>query len=398
MKYVLVVAALLLAGCSADKPLSAESKRDPLQASTGGFLLMPVSQEVRMGKDIRKEVLKQYRVYDTGGLQAYVERVGQAVVKYADRQDIEYTFTVLDDPMINAFAIPGGDIFVTRGLLTVFENEAQLAAVLGHEAGHQVERHIMKKIRADMAFNFLWAMATEGQQVPLPADILKNLVFQAYGRGDEFKSDALGQRYAYEAGYDASQMDEVFEEFARRDPGKTPQWLRSHPLSTDRMTQANDLWALIRSRPEITPGADPLKTNEDAYREIVFPHTYRNLYPAVEETHRKMYDAYAARDVEGVMTHVSEKYRSQTSGQSARELRESLRGTFDATESITYRLKRRAAYFLSDKVVGVEHEATLELKQKDGSAQTLEVNESDIFALDKGGVWKLISTDPPFQQ
>lgn len=393
----LIAAALALSACAPDKPLTADGKKDPHQAATGGMFLMPTSQEVRMGKEIRKEILKQYRVYDTGGVQAYVERVGRSVAKYADRQDIEYTFTVLDDPMINAFAIPGGDIFVTRGLLTVFENEAHLAAVLGHEVAHQVERHIMKRIRADMAFNLIWTVATEGKEVPLPADIVKNIMFQAYGRGDEFKSDALGQRYAYEAGYDASQMDDVFEQFARRDPGKTPQWLRSHPLSTDRMTQARGLWDYLQTRGEIKPGANPLKTNDEAYREAVFPHTWRYLYPEVEEVHRKMYNAYAARDIEGVMAHVSEKYRSQVNGHRARDLRESLQATFDRAESISYRLNKRAAYFLTDKVIGVDHSASLELRMKDGSVQTLDVSESDIFALEKSGAWKLVSTDPPFQ-
>src|SRR6186997_2259753 len=109
-------------------------------SSARAFVFMTEEQEIKIGEEVARQVMQQYKPYDNHGLQEYVQAVGEKVAKVSDRPNLKYTFTILDTEEVNAFAVPGGHIFVARGLLAYLNSEAELAAVLGHEVGHCAAR------------------------------------------------------------------------------------------------------------------------------------------------------------------------------------------------------------------------------------------------------------------
>lgn len=199
-----VVGALLATGCA----------RNPV---TGGsdFVMMSEDQEIALGRKASADVLKQYRVYKNPSLQAYVQRVGDVQAKRSHRSDLFYRFTVLDSQQVNAFALPGGYIYITRGLLAHLNSEAELAAVLGHEIGHVTARHSVRQMSAQQAANlgyvvgsiFLPQLATAaGQSL---AGLMSGALLSGYGRDHELEADRLGAEYLARAGYEPEAMIET---------------------------------------------------------------------------------------------------------------------------------------------------------------------------------------------
>ncbi|HIO96708.1 MAG TPA: peptidase M48 Ste24p, partial [Leucothrix sp.] len=127
---LVVMALLSLSACSVN-PVSGEKE----------FTLISKDQELAMGAQAHKSVLKQYKRYNNPALQSYVNNIGQVLARKSHRNNIPYKFTVLDDPSVNAFALPGGYIYVTTGILAYLNSEGELAGVLGHEIGHVTARH-----------------------------------------------------------------------------------------------------------------------------------------------------------------------------------------------------------------------------------------------------------------
>src|SRR5690606_36518792 len=129
---LLAAAASLLVSCAANP--------------TGGadFVLMSERAELEKGKELHEEMLKESTVYQDEKLAAYVDRIGQKLAAISHRPELEYQFTIIDSPDVNAYALPGGYVYITRGLMTYLTSEAQLAAVLGHEIGHITARHAVR--------------------------------------------------------------------------------------------------------------------------------------------------------------------------------------------------------------------------------------------------------------
>ncbi|NCN22765.1 MAG: M48 family metalloprotease, partial [Gallionella sp.] len=127
---ILSLIVLLFAGCA----------QNPVTGSND-FVMMSESQEIAIGRQSDEQVKKQYPVYGSKALQDYVNSVGQSIAKHSHRPNLQYHFTVLDTPDINAFALPGGYVYITRGIMAYLNSEAELAAVLGHEIGHVTARH-----------------------------------------------------------------------------------------------------------------------------------------------------------------------------------------------------------------------------------------------------------------
>lgn len=179
------------------------------------FVLMSEEQEIAMGRQAHGEVLKQYSLYDDKELQDYVQRVGRSVAGKSHRSELIYRFHLLDSTEINAFALPGGYIYITRGLLSYLNSEAELAAVLGHEVGHVTARHSVRQasaaqmagIGATIGAIFLPQLRTQaGNQV---VNILGSALLSGYGREHELESDRLGAEYLARTGYDPQAMLDV---------------------------------------------------------------------------------------------------------------------------------------------------------------------------------------------
>ena len=174
------------------------------------FVLMSEKQEIETGRQLAPEIRKSYGVYASDRLQQYVDSVGQRLSSRSHRPDIAYHFTVLDSPIVNAFALPGGYIFITRGLLAYMNSEAELAGVLGHEIGHVTARHSVRQytqtatyqIGAGLASIFVPELSEFGDF----ANVVFAAVSSGYSRAYETEADRLALGYAEAAGYDRCAM------------------------------------------------------------------------------------------------------------------------------------------------------------------------------------------------
>ena len=213
MRVSLLLALLQLAGCAVN-PATGESN----------FVMMSEQQELDLGQRYNQQIRKENPRYADEQLQAYVQRVGERVAKNSHRNQLAYQFTVVDSPDINAFALPGGYIYIHRGLLAYLSSEAELAAVLGHEVGHVTARHSVQQQSQSTAWGLLGQAVAIGTGVGAAADItgaLGNAFVRGYGRDMELEADGLGAQYLARSGYDPQAMIEVVkvlknqEDFAR---------------------------------------------------------------------------------------------------------------------------------------------------------------------------------------
>jgi predicted Zn-dependent protease len=215
--------------------------------ATGGRMLSLVSesQEIAMGQEAKLAIPAAYGLYDDEDLQAYVDSVGQALAAVSERPDLPWSFQVVDDPVINAFALPGGPIFLARGIMVHFNSEAEMASVLGHELGHITARHIVEALsRQQLVGGLLGAGMILAPGIRPFGDVIggaAGLMFLKYGRDDESQSDLLGHRYMTRLGYDPDSAVEMFKilERQREASGSSiPEWQSSHPDPGDRVVAA----------------------------------------------------------------------------------------------------------------------------------------------------------------
>ncbi len=376
-----------------DHPAGAKDRKkkekDPFEASTGGVFLYSNDAEKKMGQDVKQEVLKQYKVCDDSELVSYVRRIGAKVAAYADRQNVTYEFYVLDDPLINAFALPGGTIFITTGILTVMDNEAELAGVLGHEITHIVERHSMKQMQGAQLLDFGLRLLNKGQEAPLGYQIAADLlVFKPYGRGDESRADAHGLKYSYEAGYKADEVAHVFEELQKRDKDHIPAFLRSHPVDAVRIKQINELWGVLQTREDIRPGATPLMVNADEYGKIANSHTYRTQYPKVRDAFGRVTDAIGRKDIDGVMKEVDKEFKSAWMKMDREGYKKYFTERFAAYDKVAITADFKEFRFLEKDLISAICDVTETLTASDG--ETDQSAQKEVLSFTKRGEdWKL---------
>ena len=262
------LACLALAGCASNP--------------TGGtdFVLMTQSSEIENRNELHEEMLAKNPVYDEAKLQAYVEKVGGKMAAISHRPDLDYTFTIIDSPEINAFALPGGHVYVNRGLLVYLTSEDQLAAVLGHEIGHITARHAVRQQTAartanvaSTAANIAVFVASGGiADLGNTGDLIGGALLSGYGRDMELEADGLGAEYLFKAGYDPQAMVEVIavlknqEDFRKktRQGGQSYHGLFStHPRNDTRLREVVDTASnLAESEREITEEIDPADFRE----------------------------------------------------------------------------------------------------------------------------------------
>jgi len=200
---VLLAAATAVAGGCATNPVTGDKD----------FVLMSEAKERELGARFHQRILEQHDVYRDDELQAYVNRIGQRLAAVSHRPELGYQFTVLDDDSVNAFALPGGYIYVTRGILVYFNSEAELAGVLGHEIGHVTARHSVRQYSTATATgllgSILLAEAGAGRAGAELFNVVHTATIRGYGRKHELESDRLGAQYLARAGYDSGEMLDV---------------------------------------------------------------------------------------------------------------------------------------------------------------------------------------------
>lgn len=193
------------------------------------FVMMSEQQELDLGARYNQEIAKQNPRYNDAKLQAYIQRVGERVARASHRNQLNYVFTLVDSPDVNAFALPGGYIYIHRGLLAYLNSEAELAAVLGHEVGHVTARHSVRQQSQSTAWGLLGQAAAIGTGVGALGDltsVMGNAFVRGYGRDMELEADGLGAQYLARGGYDPQAMIEVVrvlknqEDFSRDQAAK----------------------------------------------------------------------------------------------------------------------------------------------------------------------------------
>ncbi|WP_242927204.1 M48 family metalloprotease [Pontibacter vulgaris] len=212
-------------------------------------MLMSEAQEIQMGQQADPEIVAQFGLYQNDAMQRFINEKGQKMAAVSHRSNLKYEFKIVDSPVINAFAVPGGYVYFTRGIMAHFNNEAQFAGVLGHEIGHIAARHSAqqqsKSVLAQIGLVVGMVISPEFAQFGDVASQGLGLLFLKFGRDAERESDELGVEYSTKIGYDAHQMADFFQTLERQSAqsgqGEIPEFLSTHPNPANRYTTVHQL-------------------------------------------------------------------------------------------------------------------------------------------------------------
>src|SRR5437773_7804908 len=251
-----VLAASLVAGCATNPATGARQ-----------LMLVSESQEIAMGRDYDKQVVASIGLYPDSGLQRYIQQFGTRLAATSERPNLPWTFRVVDDPVVNAFALPGGFIYVTRGIFAHLNSEAELAGVVGHEIRHVTARHSVSQLSKQQLAQLGLAVGTiaspEFERFAGLASAGLGVLFLKYSRDAERQADDLGLRYMRRVNYDPREMPHVFELLTRvsqaQGGGRVPEWLATHPDPENRRGRIEQEIATL---PQTFSG---VAVNRDAY-------------------------------------------------------------------------------------------------------------------------------------
>ncbi len=262
--------ALALAGCSAN----------PATGEQSFTAFMSPEREIEVGREEHPKIVKAFGgIFDDAEIGAYVANVGGRLSQHSEMPDLVWTFSVLNDAKINAFALPGGYVYITRGLLSLASNEAEIAGVLSHEIGHVTARHTAQRYSSTMATSIgLQVLGALGSAAGIPslagdaAALGAQAVLQGYSRDQELQSDMLGVRYMTRAGYDPDAMTSFFTKLrvhqriegmmaGNADVAEQSNIMATHPRTAERIEQAIKLASEAGEKPQ----ANGSKLKADEY-------------------------------------------------------------------------------------------------------------------------------------
>lgn len=237
------------------------------------FVMMTEGQEIAMGKESDPQVMAFFGSYDDPRLQKFINAKGQEMVKVSHRSKLAYEFKIVDSQVVNAFAVPGGYVYFTRGIMANFNNEAEFAGVLGHEIGHITARHSVIQQRNAMLGQLGMIagiiLVPELSQFVEPLSAGMQLAMMSFGRDAERQSDKLGVEYSTRIGYDATEMAGFFKTLERQDKAsggeKIPEFLSTHPSPEERNITVTKLAGEWKTKLKLT---NP-KINRESYLKII---------------------------------------------------------------------------------------------------------------------------------
>lgn len=249
-RTALVVGALIVAAACTLNPATGRRQ----------LSLIGEQQEIAMGLQYDKGVTAEFGLYPDEAWQTYIQEIGEKLAATSERPQLPWEFKVVDDDTVNAFAVPGGYIYMTRGILAHFNSEAQLATVMGHEIGHVTARHSVEQISraqlAQLGVGVAMVASEEFRQYSQLAELGLGVLFLKFSRDDENQSDGLGMRYLLRAGYDPDEAPKVFEMLERhgeiQGQARLPEWQATHPSPDHRVAHLEE--KISRLTPEQQDG------------------------------------------------------------------------------------------------------------------------------------------------
>lgn len=236
--YILLFLMVFIASCAVN-PVTGERQ----------LSLYSEQDEIAIGKQTDVQIRNQYGIYNDPALNEYVARVGASLGPYTHRSHLEYHFAVLDSPVVNAFAVPGGYVYVTRGILALMRSEAELAVVLGHEMGHVNARHSIHRMSEQTLFGLGLAVGSSLNKTVADiagiAGVGIQLLFLKYSRDDERQADQLGVEYSRKGSYNPGEMIGFFTSLEKMGDlsgsHSIPGFLSTHPLTSERIQNTKDM-------------------------------------------------------------------------------------------------------------------------------------------------------------
>lgn len=258
-----IALSLILIGSCAVNPVTGKKQ----------VVFMTEEQEIAMGKQSDPEVLAFFGLYDDPEMQKFITEKGNEIAVISHRPKLAYEFKIVDSPVINAFAVPGGYVYFTRGIMAHFNNEAEFAGVLGHETGHITARHSVIQQRNSMLGQLGMIagviLVPELTQFVEPLSRGMQLAMLSFGRNDEREADKLGVEYSSRIGYDASEMAGFFETLERQGAGsgseEIPEFLSTHPSPEERNITVAKLAGDWKKKLDLT---NP-KINRESYLKLI---------------------------------------------------------------------------------------------------------------------------------
>lgn len=259
--FFLAILAIVIYACSVN-PVTGKKE----------IMLVSEAQELAMGQQSDPAIVANYGLYDNQVLQDFINAKGKEMGAISHRPDIEYQFRILDSPVVNAFAVPGGYVYFTRGIMAHFNNEAEFAGVLGHEIGHITARHSAAQMSKQQLYGGLFVagmiVSEEFRQMGELAQQGLGLMFLKFGRDDESQSDELGVAYSTEIGYDSHQMAGFFEVLHRlqsQSGQSIPEFQSTHPDPVNRFNNVHTLSDAYQKE----SGKTDLKINRNEYLKMI---------------------------------------------------------------------------------------------------------------------------------
>jgi len=218
-------------------------------------------QEVQLGADYAAQINRQLPMLNDASTVSYVNQIGRQMARIADPRGIQYNFYVVNSDVVNAFAVPGGHVYVNRGLIEHADNLSEFAGVLAHEIGHVAQRHSIEQLQraqnANLGLSVLYGVLLGRNPSGLEQAGIQvggSAVFAGYGRDAEREADAVGVGYMVRAGYNPNGMVTFFQELLelqQRQPSRVEQWFSTHPTTQERVDNTR---AIIQQTPGATGG------------------------------------------------------------------------------------------------------------------------------------------------
>ncbi|QEK52765.1 M48 family metalloprotease [Pedobacter aquae] len=236
--YLISFTILLLINACSENPVTGRKQ----------LVLMSTEQEIALGQETDPQIIAQYGLYEDKNLQEFITTKGNEMAAISHRPELKYEFKIVDSDIINAFAVPGGYVYFTRGIMAHFNNEAEFAGVLGHEIGHIAARHSVEQQRnailGQLGLLAGMIIAPDLAKFGHEASQGLDLLFLKFGRDAERESDELGVEYASKIGYDAKEMASFFKTLERKSSKENqmlPDFLSTHPNPGDRYVVVGEL-------------------------------------------------------------------------------------------------------------------------------------------------------------